>query len=66
MARTSGHLSDRERHSHTIPMGQTGITINPSGLHSYDVSGSTASTGNGNAFNIMPPSQTMVFLILSE
>lgn len=66
MQRTKGHLSDREGHSHTIAMGHTGITIHASGHHSHDISGSTASTGDGKAFSIMPPLQTMIFLILSE
>lgn len=66
MTRTKGHLSDRESHSHTIPTGQIGISIHASGHHSHDIGGSTASTGNGKPFSIMPPSQTMNFLILSE
>jgi hypothetical protein len=66
MQRTSGHLSDKESHSHTIPMGHTGISIHGAGHHSHNIGGSTASIGNGKAFSIMPPSQTMIFLILSE
>ncbi len=50
----------------TIPVGHIGISIHASGQHSHDIGGSTASTGNGKSFNIMPPSQTMNFLILSE
>ena len=42
------HLSDHERHSHTIPIGHTGITIHSGGHHSHDISGSTASTSNCN------------------
>ncbi|CAF1423671.1 unnamed protein product [Adineta steineri] len=61
-----GNGNDNGRHSHSIPIGLTDITINPSGVHLHDVNGSTSLTGKGQPFYIMPPSQTMVFIILFQ
>ncbi|CAF3424210.1 unnamed protein product [Rotaria sp. Silwood2] len=50
-------------HNHNIIAGKTGITINSAGDHSHSVSGDTASVGNGASINIMPPYQTVNYII---
>lgn len=50
-------------HTHTIPSGKTGITINSDGAHTHTVSGTTGATGGGQPVNILPPYQNINFII---
>ncbi|CAF3284192.1 unnamed protein product [Rotaria socialis] len=58
-----GHFDDGNVHSHTIPTGHTGISILAGGLHGHSISGSTDYAGYGQSFSIMPPYQTVDFII---
>lgn len=58
-----GYASDQVSHSHSIPWGYTGISIQPAGSHSHSVSGATSSTGNNEEFEIIPPFQTANYII---
>jgi microcystin-dependent protein len=52
-------------HSHKIPHGYTGISLNNDGTHSHSIQGSTGSAGSGNSFSIMPPYQTIAYIIFT-
>ncbi len=52
-------------HRHVIPVGHTGITLNHDGTHSHSIGGSTNSVGGGNSFSIMPPYQTIAYIIFT-
>jgi microcystin-dependent protein len=52
-------------HKHRIPWGLTGITLNNDGTHSHSIKGSTDSVGNGKSFSIMPPYQTIAYIIFT-
>ncbi|CAF5094052.1 unnamed protein product [Rotaria sp. Silwood1] len=59
-----GYGSDQSFHSHTIPMGKTGITINSAGSHDHMVNiGQTGSVGLGQKFSLMQPYQTVNYII---
>ena len=60
-----GHFDDRHSHAHTIPTGWTGIWLSQDGAHSHPVVGSTAQTGSGQSFSIMPPYQTISYIIFT-
>jgi microcystin-dependent protein len=61
----NGPFNDWAMHAHTIPNGQTGISIEAEGSHSHSIDGSTASTGSGKPFSIMPPYQTIHYIIFT-
>jgi microcystin-dependent protein len=52
-------------HQHVIPVGKTGITLDNDGTHSHSIQGSTGSVGSGNSFSIMPPYQTIAYIIFT-
>ncbi|CAM4835168.1 unnamed protein product [Rotaria magnacalcarata] len=52
-------------HQHVIPMGQTGITLGYDGTHSHSINGLTDSVGGGKSFSIMPPYQTIAYIIFT-
>jgi microcystin-dependent protein len=52
-------------HKHVIPVGKTGITLDNDGTHSHSIEGSTGSTGHGNSFSIIPPYQTIAYIIFT-
>ena len=54
------------RHAHSIPVGKTNITINSNGQHSHTLNGLSGSTGKGKQFNLLPPFQTIDFIILYQ
>ena len=54
------------QHSHSIPVGTTGITVQSSGEHSHALQGSSGSIGKGKAFSLLPPFQTIDFIILYQ
>jgi microcystin-dependent protein len=58
-----GRFEDQTSHAHTIPIGRAGISILNGGTHSHSISGLTGSAGNGKSFSIMPPYQTVDFII---
>ena len=60
-----GHFDDGNSHAHSIPTGRTGISLSHDGAHSHSVTGSTAQTGSGQSFSIMPPHQTMDYIIFT-
>ncbi|CAF1561144.1 unnamed protein product, partial [Adineta ricciae] len=53
-------------HSHSIPTGRTGISVNYAGDHSHTLSGYTGPVGNGEQFSIMQPYQTMNYIIYTD
>ncbi|CAF5163678.1 unnamed protein product, partial [Rotaria magnacalcarata] len=57
-----GPFGDWAMHSHTIPVGRTGIWLSPDGTHSHSIQGSTASTGSRQPFSLMPPYQTIDYI----
>lgn len=60
-----GAGSDRGSHSHSISTGTTGICIQPSGAHVHTVKGHSGTVGSNEPFSIMPPSQTVDFIIFA-
>ncbi|CAF3834265.1 unnamed protein product [Rotaria sp. Silwood1] len=59
------NFDDKYNHQHDIPTGKTGIIINDNGSHSHLIHGSTTSAGGGNSFSIMPPYQTIAYIIFA-
>lgn len=58
-----GFGDDRLSHTHTIKPDYTRITIRSSGAHSHVIDGQSGSQGAGQAFDIMPPYQTINYII---
>ncbi len=50
-------------HTHTIPLGKTNIIIESDGNHTHGVEGNTGSTGQSQAVDMMPPYQTIYYII---
>ncbi|CAF4321267.1 unnamed protein product [Rotaria sp. Silwood2] len=53
-------------HSHSIPTGYTGISMNNAGSHSHTLSGETGSVGDGEKFSLMQPYQTVNYIIYTD
>lgn len=53
-------------HSHSIPMGRTGISIDYAGDHTHTLTGQTGFVGLGNSFSLMPPYQTVNYIIYPD
>ena len=49
--------------SHSIPTGTTGISINSVAAHAHSINGLTGVQGGGQAFDKMPPYQTVHYII---
>ncbi|CAF2956476.1 unnamed protein product [Rotaria sp. Silwood2] len=58
-----GGGNDNGIHSHTINHDYTRINIKHAGLHSHVINGETTAVGEGRPFNIMPPYQTINYII---
>ena len=58
-----GFGDDRLSHAHTISTDYTRIKIRPGGAHSHFIDGQTGSQGAGQAFSIIPPYQTINYII---
>ena len=54
------------QHSHTIPMGLTKISINFSGQHSHALKGVSGAVGKGKELSLIPPFQSINFIILYQ
>ncbi len=63
MTITGGTGSDTGTHSHTINYGTTGISIQSDGNHTHMINGSTGAQGSNQAFSMMPPYQTVHYII---
>ena len=50
-------------HQHSIPTGFTGITIQSSGSHTHGLQGITGFNGSNEAIDMMPPYQTIHYII---
>lgn len=50
-------------HSYVIPVDTTGITIVSSGSHTHGIQGNTGFNGSNQAKNMMPPYQTIHYII---
>jgi microcystin-dependent protein len=53
-------------HTHTIPRGTTSIAINAAGDHTHQLLGQISTTGSGQAFSLLPPYQTVTYIIYSD
>jgi microcystin-dependent protein len=62
----SGYGSDQSSHTHTISRDFTGIIIQSAGSHSHTVLGETGSFGNAEPFTVMPPYQTINYIIYAD
>ncbi|CAF1503619.1 unnamed protein product [Adineta steineri] len=62
-ANGGGHFDDRSSHVHGIPTSLSGISILSGGIHNHTISGLTDNAGQGKSFSIMPPYQTIDFII---
>jgi microcystin-dependent protein len=60
---SSGSGTDTGVHSHTIPTGTTGITINSDGNHTHSLQGLTDAQGLSQPIDMMPPYQTIHYII---
>ncbi|CAF1030392.1 unnamed protein product [Rotaria magnacalcarata] len=60
---TGGFGFTMTSHVHGIYTDFTGITIQSGGSHTHTISGSTGSQGQGQPMNIMPPYQTVHYII---
>ncbi|CAF1572855.1 unnamed protein product [Rotaria sp. Silwood1] len=60
---SNGTASEFGSHQHTIATDFTNITIRSSGAHMHSITGVTSVTGGGQPFDIMPPYQTIHFII---
>ena len=63
MTTTGGSGSVTGTHSHSIATDFTGITIQSVGNHTHTISGVTGSIGSNQAFSMMPPYQTINYII---
>ncbi|CAF1686482.1 unnamed protein product [Rotaria magnacalcarata] len=61
-----GYGNDGAQHSHIIPWGYTGITAQSAGDHTHTVHGETGSFGNAETFTVMPPYQTINYIIYAD
>ena len=59
----SGYGNPFTSHSHSISTGTTNIVIQSGGSHTHTVTGSTGSQGLSQAFDKMPPYQTVHYII---
>jgi microcystin-dependent protein len=60
-----GGAHDGSTHAHVIPSGKTGITIDTSGIHTHSLSGASGLIGSSQPFSIMPPFQTVDYIIFA-
>ena len=63
MIGSGGAGNDGGTHSHIIPIGATSISILSGGSHTHTVQGSTGVQGATQSFSIMPPYQTVHYVI---
>jgi len=49
--------------SHSVSYNVTNISIDPNGAHAHTISGTTAAAGSGSSIAILPPYQTIHFII---
>ena len=61
-----GYGSDQGNHDHTISTDYTGITILSADDHSHEIYGETGSFGNAEPFTVMPPYQTINYIIYAS
>ncbi|CAF1561027.1 unnamed protein product, partial [Didymodactylos carnosus] len=61
-----GKGNDHGVHSHTIYRGLTGISVQSAGAHSHTLSGETGSVGKSEQFSLMPPYQTVNYIIYAD
>ncbi|CAF1541292.1 unnamed protein product [Adineta ricciae] len=59
----SGSYVSASTHSHSIQTDYTNIILEANGSHTHTINGTTGSTGMGQPFNIMPPYQTVHYII---
>ncbi|CAF3857523.1 unnamed protein product [Rotaria sp. Silwood1] len=64
-ADNDGDRNDLHFRQYVIPMRRTKITLNDDGTYSYSIEGSTGSIGGGNSSGIMPPYQTINYIIFT-
>lgn len=63
MSSGGGAGDDNGAHSHAIPTGVTGISISSAGDHTHTVQGSTDSVGGNQPFDMIPPYQSIHYII---
>ena len=59
---TAGRSAENS-HEHMIPMGTTSVSMGPAGDHTHQLVGQLGSAGSGQAFGILPPYQTVNYII---
>jgi microcystin-dependent protein len=60
---SGGHGNDWATHTHSIPVGQTGITLQNNGGHKHALSGATDAVGGNNAIPLLQPFQAVNYII---
>ncbi|CAF1522959.1 unnamed protein product [Adineta steineri] len=63
MINGGGAGNDGGAHSHSIPAGATGVTMQSDGNHNHTIQGSTDTEGSSQAMDKMPPYQTVHYII---
>jgi hypothetical protein len=58
-----GAADDDGTHTHSIPTGTTDITIESDGNHTHSLQGFTGSQGSSQPMDMMPPYQTIYYII---
>ncbi|CAF1524884.1 unnamed protein product [Rotaria sp. Silwood1] len=58
-------FAEHANHKHSIPWGHTGITLSYDGSHAHPIDGSTDPVGGEKSFSIMPPYQTIAYIIFT-
>jgi microcystin-dependent protein len=60
---SGGAANDQGHHTHTIPYGTKGIKVQSDGSHTHTVQGLTDSQGARQPVDMMPPYQTIHYII---
>ncbi|CAF2660240.1 unnamed protein product [Rotaria sp. Silwood2] len=61
----AGPFDDWAVHTYTIPMGTTEIWLSADGSHSHLIDDSISSTGTGEPLSIIPPYQSIHYIIFT-
>jgi hypothetical protein len=62
----NGNGNSYSEHSHSISRDETHITIEPVEGHQHEIEGQTETVGNGTSFSVVPPYQTVNYIIYAD